>query len=335
MLFINTFIKWKSSKKSGECFHCFLTLTPVSEPYTRYTIWIRAFTDKHEGIPSEQMTVWTDVMAPGSPNIVSLTCQSGNTMFLRWVRPDMFFRTVDVYTVHYRPRPSLGSASAEWEQQLVETVNNTINHMMYINNLTTNTAYEVRVRAATQSLEGAKVVHTGPWSEVRAVHLQPGCENMQQFSPSRAEDRIILLNLEEHLGLIAGVICSILGLLSLVLAILLCRRYSQDRSRHFSNEKFYPNNSPTLSKHNMDVGGWDAGVGEDALHAIPVQLFAKHVMDLHMNQEVGFAKEYEEIRAASCLEEFAAQESQNPDNVERNRYPNIVACKWGIIYKYV
>ena len=81
----------------------------------------------------------------------------------------------------------------------------------------------------------------------------------------------------------------------------------------------------------MEVGGWDAGLGEDSLHAIPVQLFAKHVMDLHMNQEVGFAKEYEEIRAASCLEEFAAQESQNPDNVDRNRYPNIVACKWKII----
>ena len=57
-------------------------------------------------------------------------------------------------------------------------------------------------------------------------------------------------------------------------------------------------------------------------------MFPKHVLDLHMNQEVGFAKEYEEIRAASCLEEFAAQESQNPDNMERNRYPNIVACKW-------
>ena len=57
-------------------------------------------------------------------------------------------------------------------------------------------------------------------------------------------------------------------------------------------------------------------------------MFPKHVLDLHMNQEVGFAKEYEEIRAASCLEEFAAQETQNPDNMERNRYPNIVACKW-------
>ena len=52
---------------------------------------------------------------------------------------------------------------------------------------------------------------------------------MMMFSPSRAEDNrtVILLNLEEHLGLIAGVICSVLGLLSLVLAILLCRRYSQ------------------------------------------------------------------------------------------------------------
>ena len=132
--------------------------------------------------------------------------------------------------------------------------------------------YEVRVRAATQSLVGDKLVHHGPWSQVRAVHLQPGCENIQQFSPSRAEDRIVLLNLEEHLGMIAGIICGILGLLSLVLAILLCRRYSQDRSRHYVNEKFYPNNSPTLSKNQMDIGGWDAGIGEDALHAIPVQV---------------------------------------------------------------
>ena len=29
------------------------------------------------------------------------------------------------------------------EQELVETVNNTINHMMYINNMTTNTDYEM------------------------------------------------------------------------------------------------------------------------------------------------------------------------------------------------
>ena len=36
-----------------------------------------------QGVPSEEMTVWTDVEAPGAPEIVSLTCQSGSTMFLR------------------------------------------------------------------------------------------------------------------------------------------------------------------------------------------------------------------------------------------------------------
>ena len=94
---------------------------------------------------------------------------------------------------------------------------------MYINNLTTNTAYEVRIQAATQSLVGVKKVHEGEWSETKAVFLQPGCENLKQFVPANAKDQIILLDLDEHLGMIAGVICGVLGLLSLILAILLCR----------------------------------------------------------------------------------------------------------------
>ena len=81
--------------------------------------------------------------------------------------------------------------------------------------------------------------------------MPPGCEDMKHFQPSKSEDRIILLNLEvsdrkckkmkmekstkkiillnikEHLGMIAGVICGSLGLLSLLFAVLLCRRYNQ------------------------------------------------------------------------------------------------------------
>jgi hypothetical protein len=94
---------------------------------------------------------------------------------------------------------------------------------MYINNLTTNTAYEVRIRAATQSPVGVKKMHEGEWSDTKVVFLQPGCEYLKQFIPAKAEDRIILLNLDEHLGMIAGIICGVLGLLSLILAILLCR----------------------------------------------------------------------------------------------------------------
>lgn len=42
---------------------------------------------------------------------------------------------------------------------------------------------------------------------------------------------------------------------------------------------------------------------------------------------MGFSKEYEELRTDGCLEEYAAQDSQHPDNQDKNRYPNIVACK--------
>ena len=36
--------------------------------------------------------VWTDVRAPEQPKILSLTCQSGNTLFVKWVRPSVFHR---------------------------------------------------------------------------------------------------------------------------------------------------------------------------------------------------------------------------------------------------
>ena len=44
---------------------------------------------------------------------------------LKWLRPTLYYRTVDVYNVHYRPEEN-----KKWELQVVETVNNTINHMV-------------------------------------------------------------------------------------------------------------------------------------------------------------------------------------------------------------
>ena len=50
---------------------------------------------------------------------------------------------------------------------------------MYLNNLTTNLAYEVKTRAGTRSHVTGGELHLGPWSPVSAVYLQPGCENMK------------------------------------------------------------------------------------------------------------------------------------------------------------
>ena len=95
------------------------------EPYAEYKIWIKAYTVKNEGKSSEPLVVMSDVRAPGQPIVVNLTCQNGNTLFLKWLRPTLYYRTVDVYNVHYKPEEN-----KKWEIQVVETVNNTINHMV-------------------------------------------------------------------------------------------------------------------------------------------------------------------------------------------------------------
>ena len=70
------------------------------------------------------------------------------------------------------------------------------------------------------------------------------------------------------------------------------RRYNQDSSRSYENEKCYDNhlanNSQKGSGVICDAGGWDSGQVNDMgiNHAIPVQLFPKHVVDLHMNQVI-------------------------------------------------
>lgn len=80
---------------------------------------------KNEGKGSEPLSIRTDVRPPGPPAVVNLTCQNGQTMFLKWLRPKEFYRTVDVYHVQYKIQ-----GVEHWEKQVVETVNNTINHMV-------------------------------------------------------------------------------------------------------------------------------------------------------------------------------------------------------------
>ena len=54
-----------------------------AEAYAQYKIWIKAYTVKNEGKSSEPLVQMTDVRAPGQPIVVNLTCQNGNTLFLK------------------------------------------------------------------------------------------------------------------------------------------------------------------------------------------------------------------------------------------------------------
>ncbi|CAB4063723.1 PTPRG [Lepeophtheirus salmonis] len=289
------------------------------KPYSNYKIWIKSYTFKNEGKGSEPLYVTTDVDSPGPPVIVNLTCQNGNTMFLKWLRPKVYFRTVDVYHVHYRVE-----STSSWDKQIVEAVNNTINHMMYLNNLTTNKVYDLKIQAGTRSLIGNKIMHFGPYSEVKRLLLQPGCEIIRSFSPSRSLNKennsLILINLEEHLGMIAGVVCGSFGLL---LALFLHSYYGD--AIHKDTDIYYPNDKYYGARKSLETQGWDNASTLEGEIAIPVNLFSKHVAELHLNQNVGFYKEYEEIRAVSCLDEYSTAASIASENLDKNRYPNILA----------
>ncbi len=65
---------WLSGILSLQVFECVI-LVFVAEPYSEYKIWIRAYTLKNEGKPSEPLISRTDVVAPGQPIVVNLTCQ--------------------------------------------------------------------------------------------------------------------------------------------------------------------------------------------------------------------------------------------------------------------
>ena len=102
---------------------------------------------------------------------------------------------------------------------------------MYLNNLTTDTVYDLKVQAGTRSQVGDFKMHFGVFSGVKRLLLQPGCENLRAFSPRGPDggaggllsDSVILMNIEEHFGTIAGVVCGTLGLLLAVFVFLILR----------------------------------------------------------------------------------------------------------------
>ena len=70
-------------------------------PSTKYEIWIRAYTWKHEGVDSKRVILTTDISAPPPPDIVKISCQSDRALVIEWFQPGDR-SLVDYYTVYYK-----------------------------------------------------------------------------------------------------------------------------------------------------------------------------------------------------------------------------------------
>lgn len=179
----------------------FMLTLDIPEPYSEYKITVKAFTWKNEGEASDAVTQRTDISGPSAPIVSNLTCHNLDALYLRWKRPAEYYNTIDYYIVNFRSVAQhefheikinasarhLETAVSIYLQLYVQLciVRNplyTFHTQMVLPNLTTNTFYEVKVRAASISTINPRQVILGSYSEPQKVHVDNFFLSQQQFS---------------------------------------------------------------------------------------------------------------------------------------------------------
>lgn len=107
---------------------------------------------------------------------------------------------------------------------------------------------------------------------------------------------------------------------------------SRHRNRQYFKAAYYYLDEPHRIVPPATLPDWENAAGPEGGEesgAITVRDFATHVASLHADTDAGFAKEYSDIQKY-CLKQVKAtfEHSLHPDNKCKNRYLNIVACKF-------
>lgn len=63
---------------------------------------MKAYTWKNEGEPSDHIIRRTDISGPSAPLILNVTCQTHDSVYIQWARPNNFLGSIDYYFINYR-----------------------------------------------------------------------------------------------------------------------------------------------------------------------------------------------------------------------------------------
>ena len=107
----------------------------------------------------------------------------------------------------------------------------------------------------------------------------------------------------------------------------LFRPFEQNRKCFHSNYYYLDDPNKPQDLPSVDLEN-PINVGGELHHPVNVEEFSKHVAQLHADGDIGFSKEYEFIQNESIVDEHSSEHSQHSDNKAKNRYLNIIACKF-------
>ncbi|XP_071438889.1 putative receptor-type tyrosine-protein phosphatase mosPTP-1 isoform X2 [Hetaerina americana] len=271
-------------------------------PFTDYKIWVIAFTKAHDGVSSDPINQKTDISGPSSPNILNLTCQAEDALFLQWQRPQEFNNSIDYYYVGYRDEQAF-----MYEEIVINVTPERVEESIIIPNLTMDTTYEIKVRGATVSIFDPVKIVLGKESEAKRVYVTKDCDKIQYFPVKKTN--------ELSAGMIAGVVCAAFAVVLAVIAYILWRKC-------FHAAYYYLDDPPRLPL--PPLVEWESKP-DNCKPGISVLIFPKCVAELHADGDIGFSKEYDSIQASSTQDVYTCEHSQHPDNKQKNRYLNILA----------
>ncbi|XP_050457004.1 tyrosine-protein phosphatase 99A isoform X3 [Cataglyphis hispanica] len=268
-------------------------------PNTDYKIWVKAYTRKNEGEPSDQIIRRTDITGPSAPLILNLTCQSHQSLYIQWARPVTFSGSIDYYYINYRPENG-----RYYEEIELSTEKNHLESGAIIPNLTVNTIYEIVVRGATRSTINSHLIQ-GESSTPAKVLVTRDCDKIPPSMHRSGKDLTP--------GVIAGMVCTCFIVMLAITAFVLWKKCFHT-AYYFLD--YPPRNVPTLQE-------WENSEQDGERTAVAVQQFVQHVASLHADGDIGFSKEYELIQSETG--DYTVENSQFAENKAKNRYLNILA----------
>ncbi|KAH9504817.1 Tyrosine-protein phosphatase 99A, partial [Bulinus truncatus] len=270
-------------------------------PYTKYNVRVAAVTDGGQGEFSDEFPAFTDVAAPSPPLNLNLTAVGANSIHLSWTPPITYYKSIDGYIIK------------GWDHRgntIGATIDKSNINEYTFKNLVTNSRYNLRVAGVTSSIF-IKANFCGDFTEAKTITLGEAMEHRHTAEASLPPGVIVAI---------------VIGVLLLVTVAALVVGYRFYNCRRLYQAAYYylavPSNSQQTPQTVISV---EEPSEEKQYPDIAVADFILHVEQMHMDSDIGFSQEFDEINRTSYSDKYPCESSNLNDNRNKNRYINIVA----------